>query len=166
MAFEEKDFHKIIERLKDKKGPDLNVAEDLSMGVMNLIGLEEHFFFSGVKTGKDEYFDLSAEARNIRKTLMEKLLDREKYEGETWCATKHLLSATMRLIEVGNRHMTDGKKEEAKDMFKKAYTLYSIFWGLRLKLIEAKELAPKDKVKEGKWSFEDLTSKLADCCNE
>lgn len=166
MAFDEKDFQKIIEKLKDQKGPDLSAAEDLSIGVMNLISLEEHFFFSGVKTGNDEYFDLSKEARTIRTHLMEKLLDKEKYEGETWCATKHILSATMRLIETGNRFMADGKKGEAKEMYQKAYTLYSIFWGLRLKLIDVKQISADKNDSSNKWSIEDLTTKLSNCCNE
>ena len=55
------EFMKKIDSLKDKAGVDLSTAEDLSMAVMNLISLEEHFFFTGVKTKKDEYFDTSLE---------------------------------------------------------------------------------------------------------
>ena len=47
-----------IEALKEKAGTDLSTAEDLSIAVMNLvISLEEHFFFTGVKTENDKYFD-------------------------------------------------------------------------------------------------------------
>jgi len=60
----------------------------------------------------------------------------DRHEGETWCITKHLLAATMRLIEVGTKLHSSGKKDEAADTFKKAYEVYSLFWALRLKLID------------------------------
>jgi hypothetical protein len=136
---------------------------------MNLISLEEHFFFTGVKTGNDSYFDTASEVRNLRKEAMESLVP--KHEGETWCATKHLLSSTMRLIEVANRLQAEGKKEEAKKMFYRAYKTYSIFWALRLKLISVKdatkvELGGDKDSKDKKWTVEDITTKLADCCSE
>ena len=54
-----------------KKGElDLSSDEDLSIAVMNLISIEEHFFFTGAKTGKPEYFDLLNTAREIRKELL------------------------------------------------------------------------------------------------
>jgi hypothetical protein len=150
------------------------MAEDLSLAVMNLISLEEHFFFTGVKTGNDSYFDTASEIRNLRKESMEALVS--NHEGETWCATKHLLAATMRLIEVANRFQAEGKKEEAKKMFYRAYKTYSIFWALRLKLIsvkdgvkvaeEDKNVNPSSDSGEKKWTVEDLTTKLADCCSE
>ena len=75
---------------------------------MNLISLEEHFFFTGAKTKDGSYYDLSSDIRAMRSRLMEGLV--EKHEGETWCATKHLLSGTIRLIEVGNRYSKGNKK--------------------------------------------------------
>lgn len=148
-----------VEEIKKNGGSDLSTAEDLSVAVMNLISLEEHFFFTGAKTKDGSYYDLSGEIRDLRKSLMRELVPR--HEGETWCATKHLLSSTMRLIEVGNKLKSDGKNKEAKEMFERAYRVYSIFWGIKAKL-----LGVHDKSKEGPWSLEDLVNKLADCCNE
>ena len=102
-----------IEALKASKSIDLSTEEDLSIAVMNLISLEEHFFFTGVKTDKPHYFDLLQEVRALRKDLLGKLIDR--HEGETWCITKHLLAATMRLIEVGTKLHSDGRPAEAND---------------------------------------------------
>jgi hypothetical protein len=93
---------------------------------MNLVSLEEHFFFTGVKTKKDEYFNTSQEIREVRKELLATLMP--NHEGETWCISKHLLAATMRLIEVGNKLQSEDKKNEAKNMFDNAYKIYSIFW--------------------------------------
>lgn len=154
-----------IESLKEKAGADLSTAEDLSMAVMNLVSLEEHFFFTGVKTKKDEYFDTSQEIREVRKVLLAKLMPNN--EGETWCISKHLLATTMRLIEVGTKLQSENKKDEAKNMFEKAYKIYSIFWALKLKLISG------SKIKSGSTPpttsssrLEDLISQLADCCDE
>lgn len=153
-----REFLDRVESLKKKGGADLTTGEDLSIAVMNLISLEEHFFFTGVKTGKDSYFDASLEIREMRKSLLQKLMPDN--EGETWCISKHLLSAAMRLMEVGNKLNSEGKKPEAKEMFVKAYKIYSIFWALKLKLLETgtiKETAKKSA------SLEDLVSKLANC---
>lgn len=150
-----------IESLKEKAGVDLSTSEDLSLAVMNLISLEEHFFFTGVKTKKDEYFNTSLQIRDLRKKLLAELMP--NHEGETWCISKHLLSATMRLVEVGNKLQSEDKKDEAKSKFEQAYKVYSIFWALKLKLIEGKLI--KETAKNSS-QLEDLVSKLADCCNE
>ena len=158
-TFEE--FIAKIELAKKEGGIDLSVAEDLSLAVMNLISLEEHFFFTSMKTNKDEYLDISVEVRNMRKELLAKLIP--KNEGETWCASKHLLSASMRLIEVGNKLHSEGKKEEAKEMFEKAYKIYSIFWALKIKLVNVEQI---NKISKDSNRLEDLVAKLADCCKE
>jgi len=155
------EFLEKIESMKNDGGVDLSVAEDASIAVMNLISLEEHFFFTAMKTGKDEYLDISAEIRSTRKDLLRELMPH--HEGETWCASKHLLSATMRLIEVGNKLQSERKQEDAKRAFKRAYEMYSIFWGIKVKLLDLKNIAdvPKQPVE-----LRDIVSALADCCKE
>lgn len=155
------EFLKKIEALKEKGGADLSTTEDLSIAVMNLVSLEEHFFFTGVKTKKDAYFDTAFEIREMRKVLLKELMP--EHEGETWCISKHLLAATMRLIEVGNKLQTEGKKSEAKRMFEKAYQAYSVFWALKLKLISGEKI--KETARET-LPMEDLINKLAHCCDE
>ncbi len=156
-----KEFIEKIETLRKEGGVDLSTSEDLSLAVMNLISLEEHFFFTAMKTGLNEYLDTSNEIRNMRKELLAELMP--KHEGETWCASKHLLSTTMRLVEVGNKLQSENKKENALKMYKKAYQTYSIFWALKLKLINVEKL---NKSAEKSSTLEDLVSKLADCCKE
>ncbi len=162
----QKEFESIIkkvEAMKKSGAIDLSTEEDLSLAVMNLVSLEEHFFFTGEKTGKPAYFDLLVEVREIRKKLLGKLID--KHEGETWCVTKHLLAATMRLIEVGAKLRATGKKTEAEEIFDQAYGAYSMFWALRLKLIDIsgfKKAAASNKP----WTFKDIVEKLVDCCDE
>jgi len=152
-----------VEALKTSGSVDLSTEEDLSIAIMNLISLEEHFFFTGAKTGKPEYFDLLQEVRSIRKELLARMVDR--HEGETWCITKHLLATTMRLIEVGTKLHSDGKKDDAKEILDRAYKTYSLFWALRLKLIDAsgfKQLAADEKP----WTLQDIVNRLVNCCNE
>ncbi|KKQ87927.1 MAG: hypothetical protein UT09_C0007G0010 [Parcubacteria group bacterium GW2011_GWF2_38_8] len=161
MSFEE--LQKKIASLKENRGVDLSTEEDLSVAVMNLISLEEHFFFSGTKTGKDEYFNMLNEAREMRKTLLARMID--KTEGESWCISKHLLATTMRLMEVGTKLQGDSKTEEAKQMFNFAYKVYNLFFALRLKIINTSDV--KDSLeKEKPMTFDDIMAKLVDCCKE
>lgn len=154
---------KKIEELKAKGEIDLSTEEDLSIAVMNLISLEEHFFFTGAKTGKNNYFNLLDEVRETRKKLLGKLINR--HEGETWCIGKHLLATTMRLIEVGTKLHREKKEEEAKELFQEAYKMYSLFWALRLKLIDVSSLK-ESAATEKPWTLQDIVNKLVDCCDE
>jgi hypothetical protein len=120
------------DQLKKQDKMDLSSDEDLTIALMNLISIEEHLFFSGAKTGKNQYYDLLNEVRDVRKELLKKII--KDYEGEVWCISKHLLAASMRLMEVGTKSLSAGRKEEAQDLFQKSYSLYSLFWGLNMKL--------------------------------
>lgn len=162
-----------IQKLKSTGEIDLSLDEDLSLAVMNLVSLEEHFFFTAEKTGKEEYFDLLGETRGIRTKLLKRLLG--THEGETWCIAKHLLAATMRLVEVATKLQANRKAGEAKEMFDIAYRLYALFWGIRLKLLklgEVKQIAEgnlnvHDTEERNKpWTLEDILKKLVDCCDE
>lgn len=116
---------------------DLSSDQDLSIALMNLVSLEEHFFFSGAKTGKVGFYDLINTVRSMRKELMERIVKKSSGDdGEVWCISKHLLAASMRIYEVGTKAIGAGKKKEAYEMFEKAYDLYSLFWGLNMHLID------------------------------
>jgi len=157
-----------------KKGElDLSSDEDLSIAIMNLISIEEHFFFTGAKTGKPEYYDLLSTAREMRKDLLKRII--KDYEGEVWCISKHLLSASMRLMEVGTKAQGQGKKQDAQEMFKKAYELYSLFWGINLKLVNLGEVKKvqdnqidrKDEDKKGMMGkLGQMVQYVINCCKE
>ena len=132
MDINRKKFDELLKKIEDAKKSgslDLSTEEDLSIAIMNLISLEEHFYFTGEKTGKEDYFNLLNETREMRKNLLTKMID--KKEGELWCVSKHLLATSMRLIEVGTKLQSDSKKAEAKKFFDYAFKLYSLFWALR-----------------------------------
>lgn len=164
---------KKVEKVKKAQAIDLSSDEDLSLAVMNLVSLEEHFFFSGAKTGKPNYFDLLDQVRKIRKDLMKRLV--KETEGERWCISKHLLAASVRLIEVGTKYYSQGKKKEAEDLFAKAYELYSLFWGINLKLVNLGEIKKiddnqlniHDKNPKGLFAkLGEIVKKIIDCCKE
>ena len=133
-------MEEMIEKLDaaKKANPlDLSSDQDLSIALMNLVSLEEHFFFSGAKTGKVGFYDLINTVRTMRKELMERIVKKSGPEdGEVWCISKHLLAASMRIYEVGTKAIGAGRKKEAYEMFAKAYDLYSLFWGLNMHLID------------------------------
>ncbi|HOF42562.1 MAG TPA: hypothetical protein PLF30_04360 [Candidatus Moranbacteria bacterium] len=179
------EFVKKIDQMKKQDKMDLSSDQDLSIAIMNLISIEEHFFFTAEKTGKDEYFDLLKEVREMRKSLLQKII--KEYEGEVWCISKHLLAASMRLMEVGTKQLGMGKKEEAKELFQKSYDLYGMFWALNMKLIGTNDIKEAGGVESEKTikkidenalnkldnnptgftgKLRDLVRKAIDCCIE
>lgn len=158
-------FDQFMEKVKNLAAGgkiDLSLEEDLSIAVMNLLSLEEHFFFSAQKTGKGQYFDMLKEVREIRKQLLARLMP--KNEGETWCIAKHLLASSMRLFEVGTKYQSEGENSDAKAIFSNAYRIYSLFWGVRLGLVSLS--GAKSIGLEKPWKLTDIVKKLVDCCKE
>lgn len=162
-----------VDEMKKKDKMDLSSDQDLSIAIMNLVSIEEHFFFTGSKLGKPEYFDLLQEVRKMRGDLLRKII--KEYEGEVWCISKHLLAASMRLMEVGTKQQGMGNKAEAQEMFQKAYDLYSLFWGINMKIVGVSDVkkideGALDKHDEKKTGFlgkmGELVKKAIDCCIE
>ncbi len=125
-----REFVEKLDAAKKVNPKDLSSDQDLTIGIMNLISIEEHLMFSGAKTGKHEFYDLIDEVREQRKQMMQKIIP--SYEGEVWCISKHLLAASMRLFEVGTKALAAGDKDGAYDLFDRSYGLYCIFWGLNM----------------------------------
>ncbi len=190
-----KKLDQFVAKAKDiEKGHalDLSSDEDLSIAVMNLISIEEHLFFTAKKTNNNTYFDLLFEIREMRKTLLKQLI--KDYEGEVWCTSKHLLAASMRLMEVGTKALATDQ-DKAYQLFDQSYNLFNLFWALNLKLIDKKsasnltasqkatlteinadhEVAPDvvpqatstKTVQGGLWQkFGQALNKALDCCRE
>src|SRR3970040_1915372 len=143
-----------VEKVTKQKDLDLSSGEDLSIGIMNLISIEEHLFYTSQKTKNKKYLDLLNEVRVMRTELMKQII--KDYEGEVWCISKHLLAASMRLMEVGTKQQGMGKKEEAQELFQKSYDLYSLFWAVNMKIIKTDDVK---KIDEGAMNKEDKASK-------
>lgn len=152
-------FIKQVKEIKDKNKLDLSSGEDLSIALMNLISLEEHFLFSFVKTSNREYIEMLEQIRELRKRLLKKIV--KENEGEDWCISKHLLATSIRLIEVGTKYLHQGKKKEAEELFFESFNVYSLFW----KINGMGDV--KGKVSEVKLSkFSNILKKVLDCCRE
>ncbi|HAW33598.1 MAG TPA: hypothetical protein DCX19_03045 [Alphaproteobacteria bacterium] len=136
-----KDVQEFVERIdatKKVNPKDLSSDQDLTIAIMNLISIEEHLVFSGAKTGKNSFYDLIEEVRELRKTLMQKVIP--QYEGEVWCISKHLLASAMRLMEVGTKQQSLGHREDAYKLFGHAYELYCLFWGLNMNMLDTADV--------------------------
>ena len=147
--YNQDDIKKFMTRIKElEKGEklDLSSDEDLSIGIMNLISIEEHLFFTYNKTKDTNYLKILNEVREMRKSLLKMII--KDYEGEVWCISKHLLAGSMRLMEVGTKALTKGDGVKAQDLFEKSYNLYSLFWGLNLGFVGAQDVGDKLEEKE------------------
>ncbi len=173
-------FMNKIKKMEKGHKLDLSSDEDLSIAIMNLISMEEHFFFTYSKTKDIKYLELLNQIREIRKSALKRII--KDYEGEVWCISKHLLAASMRFMEVGTKALTKGDQQEATDMFGKSYDLYSLFWGLNLGLVDVKntksssgksvsfiseDTKPVKKSENNLFSkLNQLVQKAIDCCRE
>ncbi len=180
---EQEEINKLIDNVKKlEKGEklDLSSGEDLSVAIMNLISIEEHLFFTAGKTNNPQYFELLNKVREMRKGLLRRII--KNPDGEVWCISKHLLSASMRLMEIGTKSLSKGDKDEAQEFFKKSYELYNLFWGLNLDLIKVEDVKREEnndvqyitehktpQIKSGGSIFDklgEIIKKAVDCCKE
>jgi hypothetical protein len=111
------EYVEALDAAKKVNPKDLSSDQDLTIGIMNLISIEEHLMFSGAKTGKHEFYDLINDVREMRKNAMLKIIP--AYEGEVWCISKHLLAAAMRVFEVGTKALASGDKKTAYELLSK-----------------------------------------------
>jgi len=160
---EKENFIKTIDEIKNSNVLDLSVGEDLSIALMNLVSLEEHFLFSYMKTENKKLLEFLEQTREIRKKLLAKIVKREEGDySEKWCISKHLLATSMRLSEVGTKYLHDGKKKEAEELFMEAFNLYSMFWAVN-DFVNMKGA----KVSNSELSkISQFMKKMLDCCKE
>ena len=162
---EVKNFIKTIQNIKEKNKLDLSAWEDLSIGLMNLVSLEEHAFFSYIKTQDEKFLAILNNVREIRKKLL-KLIVKDDDGSEKWCMSKHFLASSMRLFEVGNRMLHENKREEADKFYKDSAELYAMFWRLNAGTIESKKDIKVEIKNEEKNGIFNSIKKLLECCKE
>ena len=162
-----KNFIASISEIKEKNELDLSVGEDLSIALMNIVSLEEHSFFSYIKTKDDKFLEILEICRELRKRLLAKIVKKDD-DSERWCMSKHLLASSMRMYEVGNRYLHEKKMDEAKQSYEDAAELYALFWKLNLRDRSVESL-PKNSInyniQEKKSIFSGI-KKLLECCKE
>jgi len=92
------------------------------MAVTNLISLEEHLTMTAAKIRENDYYEMARAVRKIRIFCLRELIGDPK--GELWCASKHTLSAMMRLFEVASKE----EGEKCGQYLNAAFDLYQLFW--------------------------------------
>ncbi len=145
---------------------DLSRDEDLSIALMNLVSLEEHFYFTAMKTGNQKYLDHLKTVREMRKTFLAKIV--KDPVGEEWCISKHLLAGSMRLYEVGVKELSTKGAAAAEPYFVSGFELWSLFFAINLKLVGHEELNQTLAAEESKKmsKFAALMKRIVDCCKE
>jgi len=107
------------------KMPDIDIKSDLLFGVMNLIEIEEHCHGSFITTNDERFLEIKNLASELRKKYTPKI---EKEENsQLHCINKHLLSASFRLWEVGDKHWRDGDSKIAIECYKDSSKLLNKF---------------------------------------
>ena len=152
-----------VEGLRKEK-IDLSRDEDLSIALMNLISLEEHFYFTAMKTNDQKYLDMLSSVRELRKKLLGKIVVNP--QGEEWCISKHLLASSMRLIEVGTKELSKNNMKDANMFFVSAFDLYSMFFAINLKVIDSKKMEVVKESEGFSKRFSNMIKKVFDCCKE
>lgn len=102
---------------------DLSSDQDLTIGLMNLLYLEDY-------TQSGQLYEMIAD---LRGRLMNKIV---KKSDKNRILSEKLLLESMRLIEMGNKQ----HGAHAYDLYNRAYEMYSMFWGLNMGLIDASDI--------------------------
>lgn len=155
------DFIEKVDSLKKQNRMDLSSDQDLTMGIMNLVNLEEEFFLLGAEHKNQDFYATLLQVREMRKTFLQTII--QKYEGEVWCISKHLLAAAMRCIQGGTKLIASQQSKLAYEIFQFAYDLYMLFWALNLGILDNNSY---NKPKGLLGTLGSLIKKAIDCCIE
>lgn len=108
---------------------DLGWIDDALTIIVDLTHLEIHSWKSFNQTRDEVWLDINNHARKERTELLEKICDEKllKTDGELWCFNKHSLRVVGGYIELGNRELTKGNKEQAIFYFERASNWLGVF---------------------------------------
>lgn len=124
---------KMVEKADNSKKAnslDLSADQDLTIGLMNLIAIERVM-------GICDKSDLCRMVKSVRRSLMGRILT----EGtDLWDRSVCLLGDAMDLLQVANTRLAAGDADVAYAMYEDAYGLYSLFWGLNMGMVDAKDI--------------------------
>lgn len=149
-----------LDEIRDKipEGVDLSLEEDLAIGVMNLISIEEHLFHTAAKTGETKYLALLDQVRAMRTEAMKDLVTDP--QGEEWCISKHLLAASKRFEECTTK-LLSSDPERAERYARVGADLFAYFFAIRLGVMTSS--GPVEEEEKGLPAF---IRSIVDCCKE
>ena len=126
------------ERLVKMTDKDLSLNAEIAFVVANQIQVEEHSFYSYMVTGNEKYLEFWDEARRMRGKLMKEIVPIT--QGESWCASKHILSIFYRLAECSSK----APDELRKVLLEQSYDFYKMFWALQMMVAQDKSKGRTD----------------------
>lgn len=103
---------------------DLSSDQDLSIGLMNLLFIEDY-----VSSGA-----LCDMVTDVRQKLMKRIIKKSDKNAELLLK---LLLESVRFMERGNKE----SGTTAYELYNRAYEYYSMFWGLNMGLIDAGDVS-------------------------
>ena len=121
------EFVEKLDAVKKVNPKDLSSDQDLTIGLMNMLAIEEI-------CGDSE---LGRMVRDVRSGLMKKIV---LENTDLWNASEKLLLQTMDLIERGNKMLAGNKNIDAYKLFDAAYEVYSLFWGINMGMVDLSEI--------------------------
>jgi hypothetical protein len=124
------DLKEII--LKEKDNFPKEAKDDLAKGIKELIEVENHARYSYQVTGNKRWLEILKTVRKIRgrwQTFLEREEEGYGKTEETHCLSKHILSGSKRLEEVGDKLLDANFNEEiVEQIYRDAKVLYDIFF--------------------------------------
>lgn len=98
---------------------DLSSDQDLTIGLMNLLAIED--------LAPDS--QIAQMVRDIRVDLMRPIVDKAALDGDVWQVLEQMLASVMSLIKTGDTAQQKGDARAAYDAYDRAYEGYALFWG-------------------------------------
>lgn len=98
---------------------DLSSDQDLTIGLMNLLAIED--------LAPDS--QIAQMVRDIRVDLMRPIVDKAALDGDVWQVLEQMLVSVMSLIKTGDAAQQKGDVRAAYDAYDRAYEGYALFWG-------------------------------------
>lgn len=98
---------------------DLSSDQDLTIGLMNLLAIED------LAPGSQ----IAQMVRDIRVDLMRPIVDKAAVDGDVWQVLEQMLASVMSWIKTGDAAQQKGDSRAAYDAYDRAYEGYALFWG-------------------------------------
>ena len=120
--------------LREKLAPILHEKPyivDVTFALTNLISIIEHLAFTGAKTHKSSYYDLTANVQS----MVQKLFVLLKVSSDLENVSRDFLATSMRLMEVGTKQWSLNEQTLAQDFFQHAYELQLLFYSINSCLV-------------------------------
>lgn len=99
---------------------DLSSDQDLTIGLMNLLAIEDMVPNS----------QIAKMVRGLRQKLMQPIVDKAVVTGDVWQVLEKMLLSVKVQIKIAENAQKNGDNASAYAAYNQAYEQYALFWGL------------------------------------